>query len=108
MSQEILQINFKFSVSASDLAQGFAPFAQPIADTPGLRWKVWLMNEAESESGGIYLFDDTASLKAYVAGPIVAGIKSNPVLSQVSIKAFGVAEELTHVTRGPIREGVRV
>ncbi len=108
MSPQILQINFKFGVPASDLSQGFAPYAQPIADTPGLRWKVWLMNEAEHESGGIYLFDDADSLNAYVAGPIVAGLKTHPALSQLSIKAFGVTEDLTRVTRGPIGELVGV
>ncbi len=108
MSQKILQINLKFSVSASELEQAFAPAAQPIADTPGLRWKIWLMHEAESESGGIYLFDDEASLNAYLAGPIVAALKSNPALSNITVKQFGVLEAPTAVTRGPVREGIRV
>jgi len=106
MSQKILQINFKFSVPAADLSQGFAPFAQPIAETPGLNWKIWLMNEAESESGGIYLFDDQASLDAYLAGPIVGGLKTHPALSNMSVKVFGVSEEPSRVTRAPIRETV--
>ena len=108
MSQKILQINFKFSVSASELEQAFALAAQPIADTPGLRWKIWLMNEAGREAGGIYLFDDEAALNAFLAGPIAAAVKSNPVLSDISVKQFGVIEELTAVTRGPVREGTRV
>lgn len=108
MSQKILQINFKLSVSAKDYEQACLPAAQPIADTPGLRWKVWLMNEAEREAGGIYLFDDEASVQAFLAGPIVAAVKSNPAISHVSAKMFDVMEGLTAITRGPVREGVRV
>jgi hypothetical protein len=104
MSPRILQINFRFDVPAAELSQAFAPLAQPIADTAGLRWKIWLMNEEEHESGGIYLFDDEASAQAYLAGPIVAGLGQHPALSQITAKTFGVAEEGTRVTRGPIGE----
>jgi len=108
MSQKILQINFKLSVSAKDYEQACLPAAQPIADTPGLRWKVWLMNEAEREAGGIYLFDDEASGQAFLAGPIVAAVKSNPAISHISAKMFDVMENLTAITHGPVREGSRV
>lgn len=108
MSQKILQINFQLSVPAKDYEQACLPAAQPIADTPGLRWKVWLMNEADHEAGGIYLFDDDESMRAFLAGPIVAAVKSNPDISDISAKTFDVMDALTVVTRGPVREGSRV
>lgn len=107
MSQKILQINFKFSVPAADLGPAFSQAAQPIAATPGLRWKIWLMNEATREAGGVYLFDDEASLNAYLSGPIVAEVKKSPVLSDMSAKVFDAVEGLTDITRGPIGSGVR-
>ena len=109
MSQKILQINFNFSgVSMTELKQAWLPGAQPIADTPGLQWKIWLMDETRNEVGGIYLFDDVDSMEAYLNGPIVAGIKNDPTLSNVSLKPFDVMEEHTAITRGPVREGIRV
>ena len=57
MSHKILQDNLNFSISRTELEAAWLDAAQPIADTPGLRWKVWLMNEAEHEAGGIYLFE---------------------------------------------------
>ena len=75
-----------------------------IAAVDGLRWKVWLMNEDESEAGGIYLFEDSASLDAYLNGPIMAGVSAHPALSGFSVKRFDVMEALTAVTRGPVRE----
>ncbi|GAF86177.1 unnamed protein product, partial [marine sediment metagenome] len=53
MPGRIMQLNFKFSVSGSEYEQAVSPLASQIAAVAGLRWKVWLMNEAESEAGGI-------------------------------------------------------
>ena len=72
MSQQILQVNLKFNIPSADLAQAWLGAAQPIADTPGLHWKVWLMNEAEKEAGGIYLFESKEAAQSYMGGPIVA------------------------------------
>ncbi|NIN69880.1 MAG: hypothetical protein GTO63_35405 [Anaerolineae bacterium] len=52
------------------------------------------MNEGESEAGGIMLFEDEASLKAYLDGPIVAQIVSHPALSDFSVKESVCAESL--------------
>jgi hypothetical protein len=79
-----------------------SPLAEPIAAVDGLRWKVWLMNEAESEAGGIYLFDDAASVQAYLEGSIVAQVTSHPALSEFSVKQFDVMDGVTAVTRGPV------
>ncbi len=54
MAARIVQLNFKFGVSAADYAGTVKPMAEDFAAVPGLRWKVWLMNEKESEAGGIY------------------------------------------------------
>ena len=64
MAQQTLQVNMKFSIPQKDLAAAWLGAAQPIADVAGLRWKVWLMNEAEHEAGGIYLFDNKAAAEA--------------------------------------------
>jgi hypothetical protein len=102
MPARVLQINFKFSVPTADLANAFEPLVKEIAATPGLRWKVWLLNEQEHEAGGIYLFDDEASVRDYLAGPIVAGLKAHPALSEISAKQFDVIDAFTAATRGPI------
>jgi hypothetical protein len=108
MSQKILQINFKFSIPPAEYEQAVAPLAGAVAETPGLAWKVWLINAADREAGGIYLFDDEASMQAYLGGPIVAGVKSHPALSDITAKVFDVSEEQTLITRGPVRERARV
>ena len=103
-SGTILQINFRFNMSERDYERALTPLAGDIAAVPGLLWKIWLMNEVEGEAGGIYLFEDRAALDAYLDGPIMAGVCVHPALSGFSVKKFEVMEELTAITRGPLRE----
>jgi hypothetical protein len=106
MSQKILQINFKLNMPPAEYEQAVAPLAGAIAETPALAWKVWLINAAQHEAGGLYLFDDEASLQAYVNGPIVDGVKKHPGLSDITAKVFDVIERVSLITRAPIRESV--
>ena len=106
MSPKILQVNMKFSIPRADLEAAWLEAAQPIADVPGLRWKVWLMNEADHEAGGIYLFESEAAAQAYLAGPIVAALKSSPAVSNISAKLFDVLEGHTTITHGPLKQAL--
>jgi len=106
MPRQILQVNLKFSIPRADLAAAWLGAAQPIAETPGLDWKVWLMNEAEHEAGGIYLFESRAAVEAYLAGPIVAALKSSPAVSDISAKLFDVMPDHSAITRAPLSSGL--
>ena len=99
MSAKILQINYRLNAPRVEYEKENLPYAQPIANILGLRWKVWIISEAQIEAGGIYLFDDDAAVEAFLDGPIVAEMKGDPTLS---IKAFDVIAELTTITRGPV------
>lgn len=102
MSGKILQINFTFNVPKAVYEQTVSPMASEFAAVPGCRWKIWLMNEANNEAGGIYHFEDDASLHAYLASSLVAQVTSHPALRDFSVKQFDVMEEVTSVTRGPV------
>jgi Putative mono-oxygenase ydhR len=104
MSVKVLQINFKFSVPREAYEQTVSPMAGDFAAVPGCRWKIWLMNEAENEAGGIYLFDDEASLSTFLGSPLVAAVTSHPALSDFSVKQFDALEAISKVTRGPIEK----
>jgi hypothetical protein len=74
MSQRVLQVNFNFSMSAAELEEIFMGAAQPVADSPGLAWKILLVEAGQKECAGICLFEDEATLQAYVDGPILSGV----------------------------------
>jgi hypothetical protein len=102
LAHTILQLNFKFNVSAEDYERAVSPLADQFAVVPGLRWKIWIINETESEAGGLYYFDDEASLKGLLDSDLAAGVINHPALSDFSVKTFAVMDEVTAVTRGPV------
>ncbi len=102
MSAKILQLNFKFNVSSAEYEEAVSPLASEFAALPGLRWKVWIVNDQESEAGGLYVFDDESSLRSFLEGPLAAGVMSHPALSDFSAKQFDVMEGPTAITRGPV------
>ena len=103
MAKKLLQLNFKFSVSKSEYEQAVSPLAKDFAALKGLVWKIWIINEAQSEAGGIYLFQDESSLKAYLDGPLAGQVKSHPALSDMSAKIFDIMDDVTGITRGPVK-----
>ena len=102
MAEKILQINFKFSVTKAEYEEAAASLAGEFANVAGLRWKIWFINEAESEAGGIYLFDDEASLQTFLDGPLAAKVKGHPAFSDMSAKPSDVMTGVTATTRGPV------
>jgi hypothetical protein len=102
MSGMLLQLNFKFNVTPADYEGAVSPLADQFAAVPGLIWKVWIINEAESEAGGIYLFEDAASLQTLLESELAAGVINHPALSDFSVKTFAIMDEVTTITRGPV------
>lgn len=106
MAGVILQINYRFTVPRAAHDEAVALMADEIADTSGLQWKVWLMNEEASEAGGIYYFESADAVKAFLDSPLVAQVLQHPALSDFSVKQFGVSEKLSQITRAPLGEMV--
>ena len=98
----ILQINFSFNMPVAEYQKMIDSIAHAFLEVPGLRWKIWLLNAAAQEAGGIYLFDSQVSLNAYLNGPFVAKLKGLESIRNVSIKQFEVMPKATALTRGPV------
>jgi hypothetical protein len=98
----ILQITFNLNVPVTEYQKMVDSIAHAFVDVPGLRWKVWLLNPAAREAGGIYLFDSQASLDAYLNGPLVAKLRGLTSIRNISMKQFEVMAEVTALTRGPL------
>ena len=102
MSEIMLQLNFNFSVSKEEYTQAVSPLADKFAEVSGLKWKVWILNGEKSEAGGIYMFENQASLDEFLAGPLAKTVTSHPALSDFSVKQFGIMKDITKITRGPL------
>jgi hypothetical protein len=102
---KLLQVNYRLNSPVSEFMRESKPVATAIASVPGLRWKIWLANDAENEGGGLYLFEDAGALKSFVEGPIIAKLKGHPAVVEVTVKEFDVPEELSSITRAPMSVG---
>ena len=66
---KLLQIDYLFSGPwGAEMAEEYSDLAHRIAAIPGLICKVWTENREAGEAGGVYLFEDEASLDAYLGG----------------------------------------
>jgi hypothetical protein len=65
-------------------------------------WKIWLDSPDEPRVGGIYLFESRAAADAYLAGPIVAGLRNNSEVFNLECRVFDVRERMSEITRAPI------
>jgi hypothetical protein len=96
----ILQITFNLNAPVAEYQKMADPVAHAFLDVPGLRWKIWLLNPAAQEAGGVYLFDSQTSLDAYLNGPLMAQIRGLTSIRNISMKQFEVMPEVTALTRG--------
>jgi hypothetical protein len=102
MAKKILQVNFKYKVTADEIIKAFEPMVKEFVDMKGLEWKIWMHDPAKKMAGGIYLFKDEKSVNDYLNGKIVADLKKNPALSDLDAKVFDIIPEFTKRTRGPV------
>ena len=98
----IVQFDFKYQGPwGKEKARNLRAHAESITGEPGFIWKIWTENPKTEEAGGIYLFADEASARAYLE-------KHKARLKQfgaadVTARLYEINEDLTAITKGPIR-----
>ena len=75
--------------------------APKYADLPGLQWKLWISDDAAGTRGGIYLFDDPATARAWGDGAPqrLAALGA----TDVTVRYFEVNEEQSALTHAQFR-----
>ncbi|HEX2886560.1 YdhR family protein [Vineibacter terrae] len=100
----ILQVNYTPSDKQSRQApQDRIESAKAIAKLPGLLWKVWIEDSVSNTRGGIYLFENLDSAKAWGDGVLATRLAEGGG-SDVSIRYFDVNEEPSVITRAPLAQ----
>jgi hypothetical protein len=103
---KVLQVNYHRERGQADAEQAehLRHAAEGIAKLDGLRWKIWIYDDEAKLAGGLYLFDDEASARAFGDGILPRSLGALPGVSGISATYFDVDEALTAVTRGPLAE----
>jgi len=95
---KLLQIDFAYNGSFGlQMARELHGLATSIAEEPGL---IWTENEQRQEAGGIYLFEDEKTARAYL-DMHTARLKEFGI-PEVNCKLFDVNEALSAITNGPV------
>ena len=108
MPVQVLFVSFKLNTSSAEYIQEMKTLAGDILNAPGLRWKIWMINQAECTAGGIYLFDDLSHVQEFLASPLLDGLQHHPAFTNFCVIPFDVLEAETAATHGPLGKGVRV
>ena len=100
----IVQINYCYqNITRAEREPRYTDaLAAKFLNVEGLNWKIWLDAPDEPRVGGIYLFDDRAAADAYLAGPIVTSLRSNPEVFNLECRVFDVRDRMSEITRAPI------
>ena len=99
----LLDVHFKYNVPTDECVAAVSPLAEQFAATDGLLWKIWALNEDESQFSGKLLFEDAASMQAFLDGELAATILNHPALSDFEVTPYSIMKEQTLATSGPIR-----
>lgn len=101
MSQQIIQVNFRFRGSREEYEKSVAKVAGICGNMPGLQWKIWLMNEEKKEAGGIYLFSDKAAADRFKKSVMFRYISTSPEYVNFNAKQFGLLDVPGMFTAAP-------
>ena len=98
----VLHLSFKLRVPPKVLLAHSREAATVIASVDGLIWKIWVSQEEKLEMGGIYLFADRETAKAYLNHPVVQAVCSNPAVVSSHSEFWDVESSLSALTRAPL------
>jgi hypothetical protein len=98
----VLHLRFKLRVPPDALLAQSQDAAAVIASVEGLIWKIWLLQQEESEMGGMYLFANREAAEAYLNHPIIQALRSNPAVVSTESRLWDVESSLSAFTRGPL------
>ena len=100
---QILIVNFELVDRDFDAYKAQCEqIATAFAAVPGLIAKHWLANGDTNTYGGVYVFEDEASLKGYLASDLFGTLSQIPNFTNVSVKSFGTIETAGAITGGAI------
>jgi len=102
MSKMLLTTRFNYSMS-TEILKKIMPVAAPeFSEIQGCIWKIWLINEDHKEAGGVYLFKSATDLEVFLNSDLFASVTQNPYFSNLQTNTFGIEEEASRITGGPM------
>lgn len=98
--KKLLQIDFPYSGPFGEqMTKALTEIAESINQEPGLIWKIWTENAEQQTGGGIYLFEDEDTAKAYLA--MHSARLQQMGIQDIRGRIFDINPELSRINQGP-------
>jgi len=98
MTKTCVQIEFALRCSAERYHAIAEETASRMGAVPGLQAKWWWLDQQASRAGGVYSFESRQAAEGYVAGPIVAALRSASFCQDVETRIVDLLEQPTRST----------
>ena len=76
--------------------------ASAFTSVPGLIGKIWIADAAKNTYGGVYLWQDAAAMRAYLASDLGKGVVTNPHFANLTSRDFEALSGPTSISGGPV------
>jgi hypothetical protein len=103
----VLIVNFTLKDMTDSGFRAMANEAAPaFASVPGLLGKMWLADAGNKTYGGVYIWQDAAAMRAYLASDLGKGVTGHPNFANLTARDFELLSGPTAASGGPIAESV--
>ncbi len=98
-SQKIVRIGFRYRGSYAQFEPVLPAFVERLRGVPGLVWKIWTYDEGSGRGAGLYLFENEAAARAYLAEMLPA---MATMVEELDPQVLDFHLAATVGTRGPV------
>jgi hypothetical protein len=97
----LLQVDFDYTGPFGDeMAAMLTDLAKSINNEAGMIWKIWTENQQDKLGGGIYLFEDETTARAYLE---MHSVRLNKMgIENIRGLVLAVNPLLSNINKGPI------
>lgn len=99
----LLQVNFTPGENGlRETRDDYNTVARYISTLPGFRWKIWIQDAESTMRGGIYLFDDLATARAWGDAELRPRLVEDGA-TDILIRYFDIEEEASAINHAPLQ-----
>jgi hypothetical protein len=98
MQVALATVRYRLKGNAIGFWAGIESAAAAVAETPGLMWKIWGIDEDQTGGISAYLFRTIDAADAFMKGPVIDGLRGHSDIANVSVHVAPVNHDLSRKT----------
>lgn len=106
MNQTLLTVTYKLRSDAASFKRNMEGAADRIGDADGLLWKIWGLDDQTMRGLSVYLFENSKAAMDFAEGPMIAGLRNHPDVTDVALEHATVDRRLSVLSGAAVALGV--